>query len=263
MVAGNGVGDGNLVAAVRGDPALVKTISTVDNASTTQGQLATALAMVERLVAGQGRPVRRRPPARRRWCRSPPASRRLLDSASMATGVPRAFGIGAFAARTALAWIRRDPHAAELERTNFQGRTVTLAGGPALAAGATVGAASGAPDPAVAAAALIAGRRLRRGRLLRRRGRQPAGAEGAKGFAGHLGALREGRVTSGLVKIAGVGAAGLAAAALAPTRWPATAAAGRGRGVDVLLGAGRHRRHRQPDQPARPAARPGAQGRRC
>lgn len=50
VVAGDGVGDGNLVAAVRADPALVKDISTVDNASTTQGQLATALAMVERLV---------------------------------------------------------------------------------------------------------------------------------------------------------------------------------------------------------------------
>ena len=50
VVAGDGVGDGNLVADVRADPALVKSISTVDNASTTQGQLATALTMVERLV---------------------------------------------------------------------------------------------------------------------------------------------------------------------------------------------------------------------
>jgi Copper transport outer membrane protein, MctB len=53
VVAGDGVGDGNLVAAVRADPALVKAISTVDNASTTQGQLATALTMVERLVQGK------------------------------------------------------------------------------------------------------------------------------------------------------------------------------------------------------------------
>lgn len=148
----------------------------------------------------------------------------------MAT-VPRAFGIGAFAARTGLAWIRRDPNAAKLERTNFQGRTVTLAGGPALAAGATIGAAFGAPGPAVAGAVLIAG--------------AASGAVGfyddvvgnrpeqkAKGFAGHLGALREGRVTSGLVKIAGVGAASLTASALLARDRP-------GRGpLDVLLGAG-------------------------
>jgi hypothetical protein len=50
VVAGDGVVDGNLVAQIRADPALVKTISTVDNASTTQGQLATALTVVERLV---------------------------------------------------------------------------------------------------------------------------------------------------------------------------------------------------------------------
>ena len=50
VVAGNGVGDGNLVSEIRKDPTLVKTISTVDNGSTTQGQLATALAVVERVV---------------------------------------------------------------------------------------------------------------------------------------------------------------------------------------------------------------------
>jgi hypothetical protein len=50
VVAGNGVGDGNLVAEVRADPTLVKSISTVDNGSTTQGQVATALAVIERVV---------------------------------------------------------------------------------------------------------------------------------------------------------------------------------------------------------------------
>ncbi|GAA2531217.1 copper transporter [Winogradskya humida] len=53
LVAGTGSGDGNLVSAVRGDPALVVKISTVDNASTPQGQLATALTVVERLIAGK------------------------------------------------------------------------------------------------------------------------------------------------------------------------------------------------------------------
>jgi len=47
-------GDGNVVGAVRGDPTLRKTISTVDNASTTQGQVASVLAIVEQLAGGAG-----------------------------------------------------------------------------------------------------------------------------------------------------------------------------------------------------------------
>jgi hypothetical protein len=50
VIAGDGVGDGNLISAVRGDPYLVKQISTVDNASTVQGQLAAGMATVERMV---------------------------------------------------------------------------------------------------------------------------------------------------------------------------------------------------------------------
>ncbi|MEU4244992.1 copper transporter [Actinoplanes sp. NPDC026619] len=53
VVAGLGVGDGNLISAVRGDPTLVKEISTVDNASTVQGQVATAMVTFERLVQGK------------------------------------------------------------------------------------------------------------------------------------------------------------------------------------------------------------------
>jgi hypothetical protein len=53
VVAGDGVGDGNLVSEIRRDPTLVRTISTVDNGSTTQGQVATALAVAERVVQGR------------------------------------------------------------------------------------------------------------------------------------------------------------------------------------------------------------------
>ena len=50
VVAGDGVGDGNLISAVRGDPTLSKDISTVDNASTVNGQVATGMTCVERFV---------------------------------------------------------------------------------------------------------------------------------------------------------------------------------------------------------------------
>ncbi|MBM2623761.1 copper transporter [Actinoplanes sp. LDG1-06] len=50
VVAGVGVGEGNLISAVRGDPTLVKDISTVDNASTADGQVAAAMATIERVV---------------------------------------------------------------------------------------------------------------------------------------------------------------------------------------------------------------------
>jgi Copper transport outer membrane protein, MctB len=50
VVAGDNAGEGNLVSGIRNDPTLVKEISTVDNVSTVQGQVATALVTVERLV---------------------------------------------------------------------------------------------------------------------------------------------------------------------------------------------------------------------
>ncbi|RSM41969.1 channel-forming protein [Actinoplanes sp. ATCC 53533] len=53
VVGGQGIGDGNLVAEIRGDPKLVQSISTVDYVSTDQGQLATAMTVIERLVAGK------------------------------------------------------------------------------------------------------------------------------------------------------------------------------------------------------------------
>ncbi|MEV4642403.1 copper transporter [Actinoplanes sp. NPDC049548] len=53
VVAGNGIGQGNLVSEVRGDPKLAQTVSTVDNASTAFGQLATAMVTVERVVDGR------------------------------------------------------------------------------------------------------------------------------------------------------------------------------------------------------------------
>ena len=138
---------------------------------------------------------------------------------------------GAAAAGAALSAARRQPpaggvagtrisQAAALSRTNFRGRSVSLAGGPALAAAASVTAAAGAGSVPAAAAALVAGLGAGAvGRYDDEVGGRPA--QQAKGFRGHLAALREGRVTSGLIKIAGVGVAGLAASALLAAGEPA------------------------------------------
>ena len=50
VVAGSGIGTGNLVSQVRDDPPLAKNISTVDDVDTAQGRLVTALAVAERLT---------------------------------------------------------------------------------------------------------------------------------------------------------------------------------------------------------------------
>jgi UDP-N-acetylmuramyl pentapeptide phosphotransferase/UDP-N-acetylglucosamine-1-phosphate transferase len=149
----------------------------------------------------------------------------------MAIGALRAIVAGAGVARATLSWVRRDGRAAAaLNRTNFHGRTVSLAGGPALAAGATVGAVLGARGTGPALAALAAGAVSGAVGLYDDVAGNRPEQKTAKGFAGHLGALREGRVTSGMVKIAGVGGAALAASAMLTP--------GRGRKIEVLLGAG-------------------------
>ena len=149
--------------------------------------------------------------------------------------VVRSASVGALAARAALAWIRKDPRASELNRTNFHGRTVTLAGGPALAAGATLGATAGSPSLAVAAAALTVGSTAGVVGFIDDTTGDCPEHKAIKGFRGHLSALGRGQVTTGLIKIGGIGAAGLAAAALLSTE----SSAGTGRKVvDVLLGAG-------------------------
>ena len=122
--------------------------------------------------------------------------------------------LGAAAARaayTALTRPREDATAGRWTRKNHRGEPITLLEGPAFVAGAGAAAAlaPGLP-PRVRLAAMLAG--------------AGSGALGAyddlygttssKGFKGHLTALAGGEVTSGAVKILGIGATGLAAAAL-------------------------------------------------
>ena len=91
------------------------------------------------------------------------------------------------------------------QRTNHAGEPVTLLEGPAYVAGATVGAAVGGSAGVVAALGSGAFGALD----------DLAGDGASKGLRGHLGAAARGRVTTGLVKILGIGATGVVAAYLA------------------------------------------------
>ncbi|MCK2216622.1 hypothetical protein MF672_022880 [Actinomadura sp. ATCC 31491] len=137
----------------------------------------------------------------------------------MARGLLSAFAgaaIGAVAARAAYAAFTRNRRPDDLTgrwtRKNHRGEPLTLLEGPAFVAGAG------------AAAALTPGLpgRLRLAALVAGAGSGALGAyddlygtTSSKGFKGHLTALARGEVTSGAVKILGIGATGVAAAALA------------------------------------------------
>ena len=125
-------------------------------------------------------------------------------------------------------------------RTNHRGEPVTLLEGPAVAAGAIAGVlahgiqaglASGSGWPSSPGSAAW------RGTAAMVLGGAGAAAFGAfddlagsgdrRGFRGHLGALRHGAVTTGAVKLGGIGATGIISAALAG-----------GSPADVILNAG-------------------------
>jgi UDP-GlcNAc:undecaprenyl-phosphate/decaprenyl-phosphate GlcNAc-1-phosphate transferase len=119
-------------------------------------------------------------------------------------------------------------------RTNHRGEPVTLLEGPAVAAGAIVGvlaqaglaSASGWPGPPGwrrAAAMALGGA----GAAAFGAYDDLAGSGDRRGFRGHLGALRHGEVTTGAVKLGGIGATGIISAALAG-----------GSPADVILNAG-------------------------
>jgi UDP-N-acetylmuramyl pentapeptide phosphotransferase/UDP-N-acetylglucosamine-1-phosphate transferase len=123
---------------------------------------------------------------------------------------------GALAARAALAAaaaVTARPAGAPWRRTNYAGRPVTLLGGPALAASATLTAVAGAPAGTRAAAAVAGALSGLVGGYDDLAGARPEQARD-KGLAGHLRALRAGRVSAGAVKVAGIGAAGAVAALL-------------------------------------------------
>ena len=136
----------------------------------------------------------------------------------MSSGRAVALGVGAVAARAAYSALRR--RAGEdkrWQRINHRGRSLTLLEGPAFTAGAAtaVALAPGLAIPARAAGALAI---LGAGAIGTYDDLGGLRTQQAKGFAGHLKALREGRVTSGVVKAGGIGATSLLAAALVSIR---------------------------------------------
>ncbi|HZH21135.1 MAG TPA: hypothetical protein VEZ18_13160 [Geodermatophilus sp.] len=138
--------------------------------------------------------------------RSDAGARRRVVLALGAAGTAR-LGLAGAAALDAR------PAGAPWRRTNHAGREVTLLGGPALALAATAGAVAGAPAGTRAAAALVGTVSGLVGGYDDLAGARPEQARD-KGLAGHLRALRAGRVSAGAVKVAGIGAAAAAAALL-------------------------------------------------
>jgi UDP-GlcNAc:undecaprenyl-phosphate GlcNAc-1-phosphate transferase len=127
------------------------------------------------------------------------------------------WGVGLVAGVAATRLIRRflaaapPGGAARWERINHRGETVSLLEGPAYVLGSAVGIAA---TPGVAASVRAAGVLASLGAGAFGAYDDLAGEPGSKGFRGHLSALRQGQLTSGSVKIGGIGATGLAASAL-------------------------------------------------
>jgi UDP-GlcNAc:undecaprenyl-phosphate/decaprenyl-phosphate GlcNAc-1-phosphate transferase len=123
-------------------------------------------------------------------------------------------GLAAFTARAAYSALRRRPPGGPQlwERKNYSGQRVTLLEGPAAAAAAVTAALAAPGLPSRTRAALaVAGA----GAAMLGGYDDLKGSGDSRGFRGHLGALARGEVTSGSVKLAGIGATGLAAGLLA------------------------------------------------
>ena len=123
--------------------------------------------------------------------------RAALLGAAVAAVVARAVGsVDPLLARRLPAW----------NRTNYRGRSVTLAGGLSAALGSLVGTAVGTRGATRRAALLAVGAAAAAGAyddVVTVRSESPAD----KGLRGHLAALREGRVSGGVVKVVVIGGA--------------------------------------------------------
>ncbi|MEZ0492830.1 hypothetical protein AB2L28_11350 [Kineococcus sp. TBRC 1896] len=131
--------------------------------------------------------------------------------------------------------LRRNPPggADRWERTNHAGRPLTLLEGPTAALAVAVGCLAARPGRR-AAGVLAAAGAAGLGALDDLVERPEDRSGGARGLRGHLAALQRGRLTTGAWKVLGIGATGLAAAAVADG--PRTSGRGPARALDVLVG---------------------------
>ncbi|MFE9882055.1 hypothetical protein [Streptomyces sp. NPDC005784] len=130
---------------------------------------------------------------------------------SMRKGRIVGFGTAVAVTRACFAVLRSNPPGgpARWTRENYAGRTVELYAGPATAVGSAFAAAR--VHPAAAMAVAVAGACGAYDDV--------AGAgDPRRGFREHLGALRDGEVTSGAVKLFGISAPGLVAGAVLKER---------------------------------------------
>jgi len=137
-----------------------------------------------------------------------------------AGGLVAATAAGATAAAaTRLAYAalnRRPPGGTKTwSRTNHRGEPVTLLEGPAVTIGAIIGVLAqtglGSGSAGSASAMAVAGA----GAAAFGAYDDLAGSGDRRGFRGHVGALRHGEVTTGTVKLGGIGVTGIVSAALA------------------------------------------------
>jgi UDP-GlcNAc:undecaprenyl-phosphate/decaprenyl-phosphate GlcNAc-1-phosphate transferase len=136
------------------------------------------------------------------------------------------------AARLAYAALNQRPPggARTWSRTNHRGEPLTLLEGPAVAVGAIAGAlAQAALGPAKSGTARTGAALAVAGAGAAAFGTYDdlAGSGDRRGFRGHLSALRQGEVTTGAVKLGGIGVTGMLSAVLAG-----------GSPVDVVINAG-------------------------
>ena len=130
---------------------------------------------------------------------------------------------------------RKRIKASQWERTNFHGATVSLRGGVAMAGASVASAAvasalSDQPSAALGGVVASLGGGLA-GYIDDVDQGAHDGGKVAKGLKGHLGALAHGQVTTGVIKIAGIGASALAASALVGSK---TTSVG-GKAADLAL----------------------------